>query len=110
MWHVGAADTMFALECNKDIVWKPEMSTYAMCEECVSDDGKDSDWTPIDLSDETSSDESDVVHVECAGEQYDSDDMGWCSTVPTLSTWDIKVELGTKVSTRCKFQLKPLVL
>jgi hypothetical protein len=110
MWHIGTADTMFAVEANKDIVWNPEMSTYALCEECVSDDGDDSDWTPIDLSNDTSSDESDVVHVEGPGEQYDSDDMGWCSTVPTLSTWDIKVELGTKVSNRCKYQLKPFVL
>ena len=110
MWHIGMADTMFAIESTKDIVWKPEILAYALCEECSSDDGNDSDWTRVDLSDETSTDESDVDSDECRGEDYDSDDMDWCRTVPTLPTWDIKVELGTKLSNRCKYQLKPLVI
>ena len=103
MWHIGTADTMFAVESNNEIVWKPEISAYALCEECSSDDGQDSDWTPIDLTAETSSDESDA-------ERDDSEDMDWYFTVPTLPTWDVDVETGTKVSNRCKDQLKPLVL
>ena len=110
MWHIGLADTMFAIESTKDIVWKPEILAYDLCEECSSEDGNDSDWTRGNFSDETSSDESDVVSDECPGEHYDSDDMHWCSTVPTLPTWDIKVESGTKLSNRCKYQLKPLVI
>ena len=110
MWHIGAADTMFAIESTPNIVWKPETSAYALCEECLPEDGYDSDWTPIDLSHETSSDESDFVRDECPSQLSDSDDMDWCSTVPTLPTWHIKEELGTKVSKRIKYQMKPLVM
>jgi hypothetical protein len=62
-----------------------------ICEECLPEDGYDSDWTPIDLSHETSSDESDFVRDECPSQLSDSDDMGWCSTVPTLPTWHIQM-------------------
>ena len=86
MWHIGTADTMFAVESNNEIVWKPEISAYALCEECYSDDGQDSDWTPIDLTGETSSDESDAVRDDCPADYSDSDDMDWCLTVPTLPT------------------------
>ena len=103
MWHIGTADIMFAVESTEHIVWKPETSAYGFREECLSDDGHDSDWTPIDLTAETSSDESDA-------ERDDSEDMDWCFTVPTLPTWDVDVETGKKVSNRCKYQLKPMVL
>jgi hypothetical protein len=38
IWHIGTADTMFAVESTADIVWKEEISAYAVCEECLTDD------------------------------------------------------------------------
>jgi len=110
MWHIGTADTMFAVESTADIVWKQEISAYAICEKCVSDDGYDSDWTPIDVTEVTSSDESECMRPEGPGEHSDSDDVEWCSTAPSLLTWNIHEDLGIKVSNRCKYQLKPLAL
>jgi hypothetical protein len=82
MWHIGTADTMFAVESTVDIVWNQDKAAYAICEECLPDDSRDSDWTPIDLTETTDSDESEGVRQEGPGEHSESDDLEWCWTVP----------------------------
>ncbi len=76
----------------------------------MPDASGDSDWKPIDLTETTDSDESEGVRQEGPGEHSESDDLEWCCTVPSMPTWKIDEDLGVKVSNRCKFQLKPLVL
>jgi len=110
MWQIGTADTMFAVESTGDIVWNQDKAAYAICEECLPDESGDSDWTPIDLTETTDSDESEGMRQEGTEEHSESDDLEWCCTVPSMPTWKIDEDLGVKVSNRCKFQLKPLVL
>ncbi len=43
-------------------------------------------------------------------EQYDSEDMLWCTSVARLDTWDQCVDTGSKYSKRVKYQLLPLLL
>ena len=75
MWHIGTADTMFAVESTVDIVWNQDKAAYAICEECLPDDSRDSDWTPMDLTETTDSDESEGVRQEGPGEHSESDDL-----------------------------------
>ena len=102
------ADVMFADAATKDIVWEPATSAYIGSEEYYSDDENDPDWNPLyDGESSDSCDESDDCSGSNAG--YDSDDLGWCAKASTLNTWEHNIVLRTKVSTRKKFQQRPLV-
>jgi hypothetical protein len=44
MWHLGTADTMFAVASTASIVWNPETLSFILKSDCVVDDDDDSDF------------------------------------------------------------------
>jgi hypothetical protein len=110
MWHLGTADTMFAVEFSDSIEWNDATSSYTLKIEYVSNDADDSNWRPSQCDDGGSSSSGDTEGDERVADENDSDDLLWCTSAPRLPTWQHCVELGTKFSTRVKYQLMPLVL
>jgi hypothetical protein len=108
MWHIGTADTMFSVESTKLIVWNTETMSYSMERDFVSDDDDDSTYTLSQLEEGSSSDDEDSYGSLWEDEQYDSDDMLWCTSVAQLDTWNECVDTGSKHSKRVKYQLLPL--
>ena len=108
MWHIGTADTMFSVESTKLIVWNTETMSYSMERDFVSDDDDDSTYTLSQLEEGSSSDDEDSYGSLWEDEQYDSDDMLWCTSVAQLDTWNEFVDTGSKHSKRVKYQLLPL--
>ena len=85
---MGTADVLFAVESTSYIVWDPDIGAYVLLPDSYFHDDGDSDW--------------------CA--EASDEDMAWCTTAAKLQTWEIDVDLGTKVSKRKKYQLMPLIL
>ena len=110
MWHIGAADTMFSVESTKLIVWNTETKSYSMKKEFVSDDDDDSNWRLSQLEEGSSSFDEDSDGSSREDEQYDSEDMLWCTSVARMDTWDQCVDTGSKYSKRVKYQLLPFLL
>jgi hypothetical protein len=110
MWHIGTADTMFAVESTQSVVWNPTVQEYEMSYDCNVNDESDSEWTPGRTEDEESMEEDDIFYRASNNDgEYDSDDMAWCSTAATLETWETCEQYGTKYSKRTKFQQMPIV-
>ena len=110
MWHLGTADTMFAVEFSDSIEWNDATSSYTLNIEYVSNDADDSNWRPSQCDDGGTSSSGDTEDDERVADENDSDDFLWCTSAPTLPTWQHCLELDTKFSTRKKYQLMPLVL
>ena len=102
MWHLGTADVLFAVESTSYIVWDPDIGAYVLLPDSYFHDDGDPDWCP-----EASDDDGTLSDAE---ELENDDDMAWCTTAAKLQTWEIDVDLGTKVSKRKKYQLMPLIL
>ncbi len=108
MWHIGTADTMFAGESTPEVVWKPDLSVYGVKSDCLLEGDIDSDWTPIEVGEESTSDDELVLGLGLASaDDYDSDDITWCSKAATMHTWEPIDLTGTKVSNRVKYQHIP---
>jgi hypothetical protein len=111
MWHLGTADTMFAVESTPYIVWEPEDCTHVLVPERDFEDNEDSEWSIRDTEDDvTVSDSADSDFDDPLEDGFESDDVEWCTTSSKLQTWEIVVDLCSKVSKRQKYQLMPLVL
>jgi hypothetical protein len=108
MWHIGTADTMFSVESTKLIVWDSDTMSYSMKKEFVSDDDDDSNWRLSQLEEGRSSCEEASDGSLWEDEQYDSEDMSWCTNAARMVTWDEGLEMGSKHSLRVKYQLLPL--
>ena len=108
MWHIGTADTMFSVESTKLIVWDSDTMSYSMKKEFVSDDDDDSNWRLSQLEEGRSSCEEASDGSLWEDEQYDSEDMSWCTNAARMVTWDEGLEMGSKHSLRAKYQLLPL--
>jgi hypothetical protein len=86
---------MFAVESTKSIVWNDETTSYIVKSECISDDDDDINWRLSQFDEDSSSDDEDS-------------DLLWCTSSATIDTWGQRLEFGTKVSKRVKYQLMPL--
>ncbi len=92
-------------------MWDPDDSAYVLSPDTYFQDDGDSDWSTRDTEDDgTLSDTEDPDIHHPLEDGYESDDMVWCTTAAKLQTWEIDVDLGTKVSKRQKYQLMPLIL
>jgi hypothetical protein len=110
MWHIGTADTLFAVESTKALVWNPTSAKYVITSETNLSDDSDSEWTLVHAVDEDSSSEEEEFITELHLDvEYDSDDMAWCSTAATLQTWETCIHTGNMHSMRTKYQQTPLV-
>ena len=110
MWHIGTAETMFAVDSTPHIVWDPDTCTYIVSPDYVSDDEYDSDWSPIqDVDDCSASESSESGYSAEENDSEDSDDMSWCRLAPKLQTWNRNNLIENKTSKRTKYQLHPLV-
>jgi hypothetical protein len=110
MWHIGTADTMFAVESTTSVVWNPSVGEYVMSVAFNENDESDSEWTPEHTEDEESMVENDVFDRATNNDgEYDSDDTAWCRTAATLETWETCLQSGNMHSKRKKFQQMPLV-
>ena len=83
-------------------MWDPDIGAYVLLPDTYFHDDGDADWCP-----EASDDDGTLSDAE---ELQNDDDMAWCATAAKLQTWEIDVDLGTKVSKRKKYQLMPLIL
>ena len=99
---------MFSVESTKWIVWNSETMSYSMKREFVSDDDDDSNWRLSQLEEGSSSCEEASDGSLWGDEQYDSEDMSWCTFAARMETWNECVETGSKHSNRVKYQLLPL--
>ena len=108
MWHIGTADTMFSVESTQLMVWNSQTTSYSMKIDFVSDDDDDSNWRLSQHEEGSSPDEEDSDGSLWEDEQYDSDDMSWCTFAARMDTWNECVETGSKHSKRVKYQLLPL--
>jgi hypothetical protein len=109
MWHIGTADTLFALESTNSIVWNENSAEYVIDLDSKDYEVSDSDWSPVDLVCGDSSSEDDYGSSDADNaEDSEDDDMAWCGTVPTLQTWETSIDTGTLYSKRNKFQQMPL--
>jgi len=109
MWHIGTADTLFALESTKSIVWNENSAEYVIDLDSKDYEVSDSDWSPVDLVCGDSSSEDDYGSSDADNaEDSEDDDMAWCGTVATLQTWETSIDTGTLYSKRNKFQQMPL--
>ena len=110
MWHIGTADTMFAVESTESVVWNPTVGEYVLSFHCNENDVSDSEWTPGRTEEEESmGEEADYYTASDNDGEYESDDMAWCSTAATLVTWETCQQYGTIHSKRKKYQQMPLV-
>jgi hypothetical protein len=111
MWHIGMADTMFAVESAKGLVWDETTTSYVASPDYLSEDVDDSDWNSDSIYEEfdgiCNSDE-DEDNSTCSEDGYESDDISWCSMSPSMQTWAKTTEKHVKVSMRKKYQLMPL--
>ena len=111
MWHIGTADMMFAVESTPEVVWKPDLSVYGLKSDCSSEGDIDSDWTPIDVGEESTSDDEMVLGFQLASDDdYESEDITWCSQAATMHTWEAIDLTGSKVSSRRKYQQIPFAI